>query len=309
MDMGDKTPCDPQSGDHPDGDGAELALWERFLASETTAADEAQIRAWSGAPGSIDQVAERVRRAVWEIEAAADTPVAVDAPAMLARLRSRLSLEHRSSPVSVAAPAAPPQRLRRLAAAVWAAAAVVTVVALAHPGGIATRSIHLGLRDTGSYQTGPDERLDVRLSDGTEVSAAPNTSVRIVGPNDHRAVYVRGEAYVDATDDGMHPVIVHAANALVENAGARFAVRTDSDRREVRIAVATGVVLAGDSGAPWQSGRILTRGTLGLVSARGTTRAFRSSDPDDALVWEAGGPRFDPQRLRDALPVTRWKSG
>jgi len=191
----------------------------------------------------------------------------------------------------------------------WATAAVVTIVASTNPGAGAIRSIHLGLLDTGTYRTGPDERLHVRFVDGTEIAAAPNTSVRIVGPSDHRSIYVAGEAYVDADGDAAQPVVVHAANALVQNAGARFDVRTDTDAKEVRIAVATGVVLAGDSGAPWQSGRILTHGTLGVVSARGVTRAFRPTDPGDALVWGGGGLRFDPERLRDALPRMTRKDG
>ena len=54
----------------------------------------------------------------------------------------------------------------------------------------------------------------------------------------------------------------------MQNVGARFAVHTDSDNKEVRIAVAAGVVLAGDSGAPWQSARVLMRGTVGVISLR-----------------------------------------
>jgi ferric-dicitrate binding protein FerR (iron transport regulator) len=147
----------------------------------------------------------------------------------------------------------------------------------------------------------------MRLADGSEVVAAPNTTVRISGPTDRRSVYVRGEAYVDANQAGGHALLVRAGNAVVENVGARFAIRTDSDDKEVRIAVATGLVLAGDSGAPWRTARVLTRGTFGVVSARGPTRTFRPADPDDVLVWEAGGVHWGRDQLRDELPRVSWK--
>ena len=107
---------------------------------------------------------------------------------------------------------------------------------------------------------------------------------------------------MDANRDTVHRLVVRAGNAFLQNVGARFAVRTDSDNKEVRIAVATGIVLAGDTGAPWQSGRVLTRGTVGVVSTLGITRTFRPADLDDAMVWEHGGPRLGRDQLRDELP-------
>jgi ferric-dicitrate binding protein FerR (iron transport regulator) len=189
----------------------------------------------------------------------------------------------------------------------WATAAAITILTATHVTDAATRWVRLGPRDTGSYQAGPYERLHMRLADGSEVVAAPNTTVRVSGPTDRRSVYVRGEAYVDANQAGGHALLVHAGNAVVENVGARFAIRTDSDDKEVRIAVATGLVLAGDSGAPWRTARVLTRGTFGVVSARGPTRTFRPADPDEVLVWEAGGVHWGRDQLRDELPRVSWK--
>ncbi len=299
--MGDDTLNDPGPGHPAPGDDAELALWERFLSQESSAADDARIDAWSKAPGDASDSAAFVRTAVLQALAPMGEAPTVDAHAMLARLRARLGTS--DSVVRTFRPAGFAAHARRLAAAAaWAAAASITIVALAQPRDAATRSIQLGLRDTGTYQAGPAERLRMRLPDGTEVVAGPNTSVRISGPSDRRSLYVHGEAYVDANRDTVHRLIVCAGNAFLQNVGARFAVRTDSDNKEVRIAVATGVVLAGDTGAPWQSGRVLTRGTVGVVSALGTTRTFRPVDLDDAMVWEHGGPRLGRDQLRDELP-------
>jgi ferric-dicitrate binding protein FerR (iron transport regulator) len=307
--MDDHGPSDRPFGEIP-LDASELALWERFLAGEATAADEARIGAWAETAGPDVPYVESVRRAVWLAASPTEgAPPAVDAPAMLRSLRARLDLAARSPGVVPAVRARPSGVRRALATAAWVAAAGVMVIVTTHTQAAATRLIHLGLDDTGTYRTGPDERLRVRFPSGTEVAAAPNTSLRVAGPRDQRSVYVRGEAYVDAQGDAGQPVVVHAANVVLENAGARFEVRTDTDAKEVRIAVATGVVLAGDSGAPWRSGRILTPGTVGVVSALGATRAFRPHDPDDAMVWERGAGRFDPERLRDALPRPYRKDG
>lgn len=311
----DREPAGP-----PGPDDAELALWDRFLAGEASDADEATIRRWSAASRSTKLPPASVRQAVRVALAPAGDPPAVDAMVMLARLRTRLA--QASDPCAGTSPPrygfddtniwatsaspVPPARRAAVTTVAWATAAAITIMTATHVSDAATRWVRLGPRDTGSYQAGPYERLHMRLPDGTEVVAAPNTTVRISGPSDRRSMYVRGEAYVDANRDESRSLLVHAGNAVLENVGARFAIRTDSDGKEVRIAVATGVVLAGDSGAPWQTARVLTRGTFGVVSARGPTRMFRPTDPDDAVVWEAGGVHWGRDQLRDELPRVGW---
>lgn len=301
-------------------DEAELALWERFLAGESSDADEKAIRRWWATNSANDPSAAGVRRVLRDVMSPGDDAPMVDAAAMLGSLQERLaprrSARRPASPLAeqpdgttvVATHASRARRRGRMAATTvaWATAAAITILAATHGSDAATRWVRLGPRDTGNYRAGPYERLHMRLADGTEVVAAPNTSVRISGPIDRRSVYVRGEAYVDAKQADGRPLLVHAGNAVVENVGARFAIRTDSDNKEVRIAVATGLVLAGDSGAPWQTARLLGRGTFGLVSDSGPTRTFRPGDPDDALVWEAGGVHWGRDQLRDELPRASW---
>jgi ferric-dicitrate binding protein FerR (iron transport regulator) len=293
----------------PAPDEAELALWERFLAGESSYADEAVIRRWS-ADGSRTEVSSAsVRQALHEALSLAGDPPTVDIAAMLGRLRKRLAQEPAAAALHrVNAPHDRRQRVRRVVATTvaWATAAAIIVLATARGSDASTQWVRLGPRDTGTYRAGPYERLHMRLADGSDVVVAPNTTVRISGPTDRQSLYVRGEAYVDSKQDDGRSLLVHAANAVLENAGARFAIRTDSDDKEVRIAVETGVVLAGDSGAPWQTARVLTRGTFGVVPARGPTRTFRPADPDDALVWEAGGVHWGRDQLRDELPRVSW---
>ena len=299
--MGDDTPNDPTPKRLPRVDDPELAIWERFLAQESSPTDEAVVDRRVKSEAGPARSARDVRVAVLDGLSPTGVAPTVDAHAMLARLRGRRAGDASPTPTHPSVPVAVRGR-RFAAAAAWSAAAAIAIIALAQPGDGATRSIQLGPRDTGVYQAGPAERLRVRLPDGTEVIAGPRTSVRISGLNDRRSVYVRGEAYVDADRDTVHRLVVRAGNAFLRNVGARFAVRTDSENKEVRIAVATGVVLAGDTGAPWQSEHVLTRGTVGVVSALGTARTFRPADIDDAMIWEHGGPRLGRDQLRDELP-------
>jgi ferric-dicitrate binding protein FerR (iron transport regulator) len=304
--MGDDTTQIPEPESSGRADDTELALWERFLAGESTVADDALIRALSAGTDEGGDRAAIGRRAVLGALTPPGAPPTVDARAMLQRLRARRAASADAEVLPLPVPHVT-HRVRRIAAATaWATAAAIMILAVTRPTALATRSIRLGLGDTGTYQAGPAERLRMRLPDGTEVLAAPNTSVRVSGPSDNRSVTVHGEAYVDANRDTVHRLIVRAGNAFLENVGARFAVRTDSDHREVRIAVATGVVLAGDTGAPWQAGRVLTRGTVGVVSAHGATRTFHPTDPGDAMVWEHGGPQLGRDQMRDELPRMSW---
>jgi ferric-dicitrate binding protein FerR (iron transport regulator) len=299
--MSDEIPHDPAPTGLPRVDEGELASWERFFARESSPRDEEIVGARVKAEAGPAKSATDVRAAVLEALSPVAAAPTVDAHAMLARLRAR-----RASNASLVLPRGSvpfAARGRRFAtAAAWSAVAAIAIITLAQPGDGATRSIQLGPRDTGTYQAGPGQRLRVRLPDGTEVIAGPRTTVRISGPTDRRSVYVRGEAYVDADRDTVHRLIVRAGNAFLQNVGARFAVRTDSDNKEVRIAVATGVVLAADTGAPWQSGHVLTRGTVGVISALGNARTFRPADLNDAMIWEDGGPRLGRDQLRDELP-------
>ena len=78
--MDDHGPSDRPFGEIP-LDASELALWERFLAGEATAADEARIGAWAETAGPDVPSVESVRRAVWLAASPTEgAPPAVDAP-------------------------------------------------------------------------------------------------------------------------------------------------------------------------------------------------------------------------------------
>jgi ferric-dicitrate binding protein FerR (iron transport regulator) len=191
-DTTDRTPDPPGSEpalQDPTQQLAEVALWERFLAGESTEGEEERVRGWAAASQSTPaHTAQAVRAAAMAALRGSGDPPAVDALQMLRVLEERLAIGPRQ-PAGVRSIRSASQGARRAIASLTCAAAAAVILIMAAPAGRPViRSIHVGPRDTGTFQTGPGERLHLSLSDGTEVSAAPATSVRVVGPSDHRDI-------------------------------------------------------------------------------------------------------------------------
>lgn len=307
--MADDTPSDRRSSppsDHPaPPEIPDLVAWERFLAGDGSAAEDADVRRWAASVTGSGLTADEMRAdAHAELADSAPSP-GFDPEVFLRRLENRLAIRGSPGWPSRSMGASP----RRTAIAAWiagaAAAGIVMLVAVGSSRGVnADRSLRLGLQDTGTFRTGRGERLRLRLPEGTEVALAPGSAVRVGAPTERyrRDLYVSGEAFFDVSGDPARLLTVHAANAVMRDAGARFGVHTDTGAGEVRVVVASGVLMLGDSGRSWGTARILTRGALGVVSSSGGTRARRARNSSDAMVWEAGAARFDPDRIRDALP-------
>ena len=292
--------------DHPASpEGPDLVAWERFLANDGSADEDSDVRRWAASITGSVRSADEMRADAHAALAGSDPLPSFDPPAFLGRLEGRLAIGGLASRSSLFSPAA----RRRAVIPAWIAGAVAAgVVMLMAIGGSraanADRVVRLGPQDTGTFRTARGERLRLRLAEGTQVAIAPGSAVRVGAPTDRygRDVYVTGEAYFDVANDPARVLTVHAANAVMRDAGARFAVHTDTGAGEVRVVVASGVLMLGDSGRSWGTATILTRGALGVVFPSGGTRAGRARNSNDAMMWEAGAARFDPDRIRDALP-------
>src|SRR6185437_16964501 len=81
----------------------DAGLWERFLAGETSPAEEARLRAWHSSGGAQGSSPDTVR-ALARAHLTSDVAPTVDPQAMLRALESRLDLRrtrvHRASPLS-----------------------------------------------------------------------------------------------------------------------------------------------------------------------------------------------------------------
>jgi ferric-dicitrate binding protein FerR (iron transport regulator) len=151
------------------------------------------------------------------------------------------------------------------------------------------------------YATARGERATVELRDGTRVTLAPETELRIATVG--RQVYLSGEAVFSVTHDPKQVFRVIAPNGVtVQDIGTQFDMRAYATDKNVRVAVAEGSVSLRGSAQPV----ILERGTLGIIDSTGTARVT-SAAVDGYLAWSQGHLTFTNARMADVVPeLSRW---
>jgi transmembrane sensor len=149
------------------------------------------------------------------------------------------------------------------------------------------------------YATARGERATVELRDGTRVTLAPGTEIRVAAVG--RQIYLNGEAMFSVTHDPKNPFRVTApTGTTVQDIGTQFDVRAYD--KTVRIVVSDGSVSI--QGA---KPVILTRGTLGVVDSTGAARVTKDVAVDRYLAWSKGTLTFGDTPMRDVIPdLDRW---
>jgi transmembrane sensor len=279
-----------------DGDIDWLAL-DRYVSGEGTP-DERQMmrRRIQASPvlTAIVEVMRSARRAPAQANAPADTDEAWRA------LSTRLGVDRRHEPLTLIPPAPRSHGLSRLVG--WAAA-VLLIIGSAYASwrtlrpSPTTRAEAPAIRAT--YATARGERATVELRDGTRVTLAPGTEIRVAAVG--RQIYLSGEAVFSVTHDPMQPFRVTApSGTTVEDIGTQFDVRAYD--KTVRVVVADGSVSI--QGA---KPVILTRGALGVVDSTGAARVTQGVPVDRYLAWSKGNLTFVNAPMREVIPdLDRW---
>ncbi len=196
-------------------------------------------------------------------------------------------------------------------AAIAASVLVVLAVGLA----VGAQRRGTGGRQPGrEYATVAAQRLNVTLADGTQLTLAPASRLRLARDygGSRRDVYLDGEAYFAVRHDTARPFAVHAAAAVAEDIGTRFDVRSYRGDSAVRVVVAEGAVGVSVSRVPAPAPRgstpvIVKAGDLALVGSSGLTRVTSGVDPEDYLAWRDGRLVFRDTPLRDVVQMLgRW---
>jgi transmembrane sensor len=268
-------------------DTIDASLLDRHLAGECTPEEEAAVRAWLAADPERGRLVAAMRG---EHSPAGETDAAWE------RLSARLSL---AEPVPAAWRRG--TRLLRVAAAVlvllggalvwrqWSGAESD----VARAGYLAERA------------TGVGESVALRLSDGTRVTLAPASRLRVRGGYGEgaREIELEGEALFDVSRDPSRPFRVRTGEATTEVLGTRFGVRSGAGG-VVRVVVASGRVSLRTADDP---GVVLERADLGEVGAEGRVTATRGIDLDRYLAWSTGRLVFEDAPLAQALAeLERW---
>jgi transmembrane sensor len=188
-------------------------------------------------------------------------------------------------------------------APVWAAAASVSLIALAlallRPWSVGGELI----------ETRVGENKTLTLGDGTAVSLGGRTALRVsLSDDERRLTLVRGEAFFDVAKDSSRPFVVRAGAATVTAVGTQFNVRRNDDRTVVSVVEGKVLVQRAPSAirAIWPAAPDVERGVEPLGAGIRATVSGESSQPPsaepaemaDATAWRSGKLAFESEQLR-----------
>ena len=150
----------------------------------------------------------------------------------------------------------------------------------------------------GRVETGPAERHELALADGSVVQLAPDSKLRVhLQPDLRRIVLSRGEAFFRVARDGR-PFIVETELATVRATGTAFAVEREGDA--VVVTVAEGKVVVQGTRSAEAPGVTLAAGQQVTAQRSGRVGAVRSVDSARELAWTIGHLIFDRDSVFDA---------
>jgi transmembrane sensor len=273
-----------------------FALLARYLAGECSDEEASRVAAWVAANPDVREplLADlariwgdaRERRLDWDTEAA------------LFRIKRSAVMRLMRSPRR----RRPPRMMQRVGWPVTIAAALLMAIGL--PAlwlGVSGR-LPTGWRRGDPYReyaASAGERLKITLADGTNVTLAPASRLRV--PLDYRdgrrTVDLTGEALFVVVHDARHPFAVHTAGGETRDIGTSFDLRAYETETE-RVVVTEGEVSV--RGVPVHAGE--------LARLCDTSVAIEHHpDIDRYVAWASGRLVFHATSLRRvALDLSRW---
>ena len=160
-----------------------------------------------------------------------------------------------------------------------------------------------------TYVTRTGERSVVQLANGTRITLAPQTTLRISdgtsGPSAEGIIAdLKGEAMFDVIANHQVPFVVRTGRVSTRVLGTVFDVQRYANDHDTRVAVMTGKVVVATPGV--RTAVTLTAGTVGRVTDSTVTSAA-SSDLQQYTDWARGRLVFRATPVRDALVAFgRW---
>ena len=196
------------------------------------------------------------------------------------------------------------QTLRRLA---WfSGTMVVTLLALAVVWHKAPRTIET----TRTYATQAGQQATFTLSDGTRVTLAPRTTLRLVQfGSSSRAVTLDGQAYFEVTRSTNTPFLVRTGTVMTQVLGTSFLIQYYANDGPMHIAVAAGKVrILSTVPVAWSTSSpvVLTAGHVADIS---DSTVYESAVKDliSETDWLRGQLMFRHTPVREVLrTLSRW---
>ena len=195
-------------------------------------------------------------------------------------------------------PDARPWWRRSWALAIAATAAAAAIVALRTPDTRATEPPPAPR----VYTTSAAQRAEITLTDGTRITLAPESRLRVSADfgTERRDIYLEGEAFFDVAHDATRPFTVYAGNASAHDIGTAFAIRSYPGDHSVQITVREGVVAMSGIGP-------LAAGDVGTLTNDGRTTVHHGADVGTLLGWLDGRLAYtDAPLARVVDDLHRW---
>lgn len=160
------------------------------------------------------------------------------------------------------------------------------------------------------HATGLGETRHVELPDGSRVTLAPQSELRVDGryAQANRRVDLIGEGYFDVRPDTAQPFQVYALGTITEETGTEFAVRAIAADSVVSVVVTAGSASLRLADAPLSEGVALRPRDAAWLDARTLRARVRREVNADAMVaWRSGRLDYVDAPLTDvAADLARW---
>ncbi len=305
-------------------DDLPLPLLDRYLAGEATAAESAIVEVWIGNSVGRRGELESLRHAVTEPVAAlapGDVDAAVAGVLTASGLAGRVPRTGR--PASESGMKGQSYRLPRLwpqgvgSGAARGATAIAALLVVAFGIGAAVHGVRQRPRRytvaQREYATAAGQRLSITLVDGTQLTLAPASRVRVAADYARgaagRELTLEGEAYFAVVHDAAHPFAVRAQGVVARDVGTTFDIRAYPEDAGARIAVADGVVAvvgAACSGLSSVRNPQVHAGDVASVE-NGTLAVQHGVDVAALTAWTQGRLVFAGAPLREVVrQLSRW---
>jgi transmembrane sensor len=175
----------------------------------------------------------------------------------------------------------------------------------------ATAIIVAGLRQTAPslamsgrmYSTDVAQHASVTLSDGSRITLAPQSRLRVADGfgRDTRSVTLDGEAYFEVASAAGAPFVVHTGTVATRVLGTGFVVRRYPTDASVSVAVLTGKVVTGA-----RRHVTLTAGSVARLTDSTATTLVRG-DMHEYTAWTRGQLVFENAPVPEMLAtIGRW---
>jgi transmembrane sensor len=277
----------------------ESALWSRlarYVAGESDANEVAAVREWVLEDPAHETILAEVMSG-WE--RARITPATVDAPRAWQALTGRMS-EPAQRPARASVT---PVRARFTWPLALAASFVIAMLGAT----LAWPRLHGGAT---VYASAAGTRRTVTLPDGTIITLAPGSSLRV--PREYgtasREVTLDGEGYFTVRHDARLPFAVQSGALRTTDVGTAFDIRAYSTDTAIRIVVTEGrVAVRSDERSPAVTASVGEM--IETPAACGTCApgAARRADVQTALAWMHGRLAVhDVPLFRLAPELARW---